>query len=385
MTEKLYDLDSLCFTFSAQLLSCRETPDGWALLLDRTAFFPEGGGQSADTGTIGPARVRDVQLREGEILHYADRPLEPGRYACALDAEQRLRRMQNHSGEHVVSGLIHSLFGFENVGFHMGESCMTMDYSGELSWEQLMQVEQRANEAVRRDLPIRAWYPDAAELAALPYRSKKALSEAVRLVEIPGIVRCACCAPHVASTGRIGVIKLLTAERHRGGVRITCLCGMDALEDYRRRQDSAAAVSQLLSVPRDDIAAAVERLLAEQEERKQRFVELSERCIALRAESAAPGPTGNICVFEQTLSETALRELVNRLVPRCDGVAAVFWGSDADGYRYILGSRRVDLRAQSRAVNAALRGRGGGSSAMIQGRAALDAGAIRRYWDTTAF
>ena len=384
MTEKLYDLNSLLFTFEAQVLECREVPDGWALLLDRTAFFPEGGGQLADTGRIGPARVLDVQQHEGEILHYTDRALAPGRYACALDAEQRLRRMQGHSGEHVVSGLIHTLYGLENVGFHMGESCMTMDYSGELTWEQLMTAETRANEAVRADLPIRAWYPGEAELAALSYRSKKELNEAVRIVEIPGIDRCACCAPHMPSTGCIGLIKILTAERHRGGVRITCLCGLDALEDYRLRQDSAAAISQLLSVPRADIAAAVGKLLQEQEERKAQLVELSERYIALRAETAAPCGA-HFCLFEQELSEAALRELVNRLVPRTEGVAAVFWGDDEQGYRYILGSRRVDLRANARAVNAALQGRGGGSPAMIQGRASASAEAIRKYWETAVF
>ena len=385
MTQKLYYEDSEIFSFTACVTLCEARGERWAVTLDRTAFFPEGGGQSADTGRIGPARVADVRESGGQILHLTDRPLDVGAsFACEVDAEQRLRRMQNHSGEHVVSGLIHRLFGYDNVGFHMGESCMTMDYSGELSREELLRVETLANEAVRADLPIRAWFPAPEELAALPYRSKLELTQGVRLVEIPGIDRCACCAPHVKRTGQIGLIKLLTAERHRGGVRITALCGMDALEDYRRRQDSAAAISALLSVPRDAVSGAVERLLGEQERQKERLVRLSEQLVQLRAESA-PFREGHICLFEADLSEAAIRELVNRLTERCTGAVAVYWGSDEAGYRYIIGSRHVDLRAASRAVNAALNGRGGGSPTMIQGSARQSAEVIRRYWETATF
>ncbi|MBR1456480.1 MAG: alanyl-tRNA editing protein [Oscillospiraceae bacterium] len=386
MTEKLYDLDSSICSFDARVTGCAPAGKGWTVTLDRTAFFPEGGGQQADTGSIGGARVTDVQETDGEILHYTDRPLPEGeRFSCALDREQRRRRMQNHSGEHVISGLIHSLYGWENVGFHMGESCMTMDYSGELSWEELMRVETLANEAVRDDLPIRAWYPAPEELAQMVYRSKLELTENVRIVEIPGIDRCACCAPHVKRTGEIGTVKILTAERHRGGTRITALCGMDAAEDYRRRQDSVAAISALLSAKRDEVAPAVERLLAERDALKERTVRLSEALVKQRAEST-PCTQGNLCVFDgELLNEAALRELVNLLMERCGGMAAAFSGSDETGYRYIIGSRSVDLRAHAKEINAGIGGKGGGSSAMIQGRAACSASAIKKYLETAIF
>ena len=242
MTEKLFYLDSHLFEFEAEVLSCREAKRGWEIVLDRTAFFPEGGGQPYDTGSIGPVRVLEVHEREGEILHLCDRELAPGTYACAVDGEQRLRRMQNHSGEHVFSGLTHRQYGAENVGFHMAADCMTIDFDKELTWEQLSQIEYEANLVVRANLPVRTRFPSPEELAALEYRSKKELAGAVRIVEIPGVDRCACCAPHVNTTGEIGLVKLLTAERHRGGVRLTLLCGMDAIDDYRRKQDSAAAV-----------------------------------------------------------------------------------------------------------------------------------------------
>ena len=385
MTEKLYYTDSHLFTFEAVVTDCREGKDGWLVELDRTAFFPEGGGQPADTGRIGPANVRDVHEKEERILHYTDRPLTVGEcYSGALDAEQRHRRMQNHSGEHIVSGLIHGLYGFENVGFHMGEECMSMDYSGELGPAELEKVERLANEAVRANLPVRAWFPEEAELAQLAYRSKKELTGAVRLVSIPGIDLCACCAPHVRFTGEVGLVKILDSERHRGGVRLSVRCGMDALDDYRRRQESVAAISALLSAKRDGVSGAVERLLGERDALKERAAGLSMRLVELLA-AGQEETEGNLCVFNPGLDEIASRELVNRLTERCGGFAAVFTGSDAEGWRYIVGSRHVDLRANARALNAALRGRGGGRPEMIQGQAAASEDEIRAWAEAVRF
>ena len=378
MTEKLYDQDSLLFSFRARVCACEERKNGFALELDRTAFFPEGGGQPADTGRIGEALVSDVHEREGRIWHYTDRPVEPGtEVLCEIDAEQRLRRMQNHSGEHILSGVTHRLTGYDNVGFHMGADCMTIDFSGELDESTLQRVETLANEAIRADLPIRTWYPAAEELAALDYRSKKELTGAVRLVEIKGIDLCACCAPHMKSTGAVGMIKILSAERHRGGMRLTVICGLDALDDYRRRLESAGAVSRLLSVPREKIAGGVERVLGEQAKLKERAAAL-ENELARRMAADFPETEGNLCVFDSLLGEVALRELVNALAAKCGGFAAAFSGSDEAGYRYIIGSRHIDLRAKSRELNAAIRGRGGGSPEMIQGGCRATQAEIRK-------
>ena len=286
--------------------------------------------------------------------------------------------MQNHSGEHILSGVTHRLFGYDNVGFHMGADCMTIDFSGELDEEQLSRIETLANEAIRDDRPIRTLFPSPEELAALDYRSKKELTGAVRLVEIEGIDLCACCAPHVRSTGEVGIVKILSAERHRGGMRLTVICGLDALEDYRRRLESAGAVSRLLSVPQEKIAAGVERVLGEQAKLKEHVVML-ENELARRIADQYGEAAGNLCVFvpDELLGEAALRELVNALMEKCGGFAAAFSGSDAEGYRYIIGSRHVDLRANSRAINAAIKGRGGGTPEMIQGRAQASEAEIR--------
>ena len=377
MTEKLYELDSHLFRFCARVLGCEPAGEGFAVELDRTAFFPEGGGQAADTGLLGAAQVRDVQEQDGRILHYVNLKLKPGtELEGTIDAEQRLRRMQNHSGEHILSGVTHRLYGYDNVGFHMGDEGMTIDFSGELDEAQLARIETRANEIVRANLPVRAWVPTAEELALLNYRSKKELSGAVRLVEIKGVDRCACCAPHVSRTGEVGMIKVLAAERHRGGMRLTVICGMDALEDYRRRMESAGAVSRALSVPREKIAEGVERVLNEQARQKLRADAL-ETALAQRTAERVAETAGIVCLFEPLLGENALRELVNLLTPNC-GLAAVFSGSDEEGYRYVIGSRKVDLRAISRELNARISGRGGGRPEMIQGSAAASEAEIRR-------
>lgn len=382
MTEKLYYTDSHIHEFSARVLSCEKAKKGFAVVLDKTAFFPEGGGQPADTGIIGPAAVRDVQEQNGEIFHYTDQALTPGEeYACALDWEQRLCRMQNHSGEHIVSGITHKLYGFDNVGFHMGAECMTIDFSGELSWEQLTEIETLANQAVRDDLPVKTCFPGPEALSQMEYRSKLELTHDVRIVEIPGTDRCACCAPHVKRTGEIGLIKLLSAERHRGGVRIELVCGMDALRECRLMQENVTAVSGLLSAKRAKSAAAVERVLAEQARLKERVAELSMALARLKAERF--GYTeGNICVFDKVLDEVALRELVNLLMEKCGGMAGAFSGSDETGYMYIIGSKNIDLRSHSREINAAINGKGGGTAEMIRGRASTSAENIQKIMKT---
>ena len=381
-TEKLYYIDSHLFDFEATVLDCRETETGWAVLLDKTAFFPEGGGQPSDTGFIDSIPVTDVQEQGGEILHFCGQALPVGDHLpCRVEREQRLVRMQNHSGEHMVSGLAHRLYGCENVGFHMGEDCMTIDFDRELSWQQLMEVETLANQAVRDNLPVLCSFPEGEALKHLEYRSKLDLTENVRIVEIPGIDRCACCAPHVARTGEIGLIKILDAERHRGGVRLSLCCGMLALRDYRVKQENIAAISQALSAKRQETAEAVSRLLSEQQKNKERIAALSMELARLKAEDC-PATEGNLCVFDNVLDEVALRELVNLLMEKCGGIAAAFSGSDETGYRYIMGSRRVDLRRCAKEINRLIDGRGGGKPQMIQGSAAADAGRIQQAMET---
>jgi alanyl-tRNA synthetase len=370
MTERLYYADSHTAEFSAVVLECGETESGFAAVLDRTAFFPVGGGQPADTGFIGDVPVTDVRESGGRILHFVSAPLEIGReYKCAIDWKQRFSRMQQHSGEHIVSGLVHKLYGYDNVGFHMGEQCVTIDFSGELSWDELAGIEELANAAVTDNLPVTACFPPPGELASMEYRSKKELSGDVRIVTIPDVDVCACCAPHVKRTGEIGIIKFTDCMRHRGGVRIGLLCGKAAYEDYRRKLDSVAQISAALSAKRENVSEAVSRILDENEKLRIRCGELGRELVKTRLNTLGESD-GNICVFDTMLPEPARIDFVNGAAEKCAGVAALLSGSDREGYRYVIASRRVDLKAAAGTINRGIDGRGGGSRELIQGSAA---------------
>ncbi len=370
MTEKLYYIDSHMKTFTARVTSCEQSGERYLVTLDRTAFFPEGGGQLGDSGVIGDVRVFDTHEKNGEVLHYVNQPLEAGRiYDCAIDWETRFRRMQNHSGEHIVSGLVHKKYGYNNVGFHMGSDVVTIDFDGELTWEQLSEIEREANAAVAANYRVTASFPPEEVLRTLEYRSKIELTENVRIVEIENTDICACCAPHVASTAEVGTVRILTAERRRRGgegVRITMLCGLDAYDNEVIVSANNTEISTLLSAKRSETAAAVRRLMAENEKLKARSAELCRALAMVRAEAIEPCE-GNLCMFDDALDEPALRLLVNEAVKKCTGIAAVFSGSDETGYRYIIGSGSADLRKAAKTINAQLSGRGGGSSEMIQG------------------
>lgn len=389
MTGRLYYIDSHLFNFSATVLECipekkkngAEGPARWKIVLDETAFFPEGGGQPADTGTVNNIRVLDVHEKDGTVYHYCDGPLEPGiRVACALDAEQRLRRMQNHSGEHILSGTAHRLYGCENVGFHMGTDGMTIDFDKELTADELLRAETEANEAVRLNLPVRTFYPSEEELRQLEYRSKKELTGDVRIVEIPGIDRCACCAPHVSFTGEVGLIKILEAERHRGGVRLQVVCGMQALNEVRKRQRSVTEISALLSAKRDEVTPAVQRILGERDTLKEKNAVLAMELVHFKAERQTE-TEGNLCLLETMTDEIAVRELVNLLAPKCGGLSAVFFPGADGSLRYIIGSRSIDLRKAAKAINTGISGRGGGKPEMIQGSAVAPFEEIKCFLD----
>ena len=366
MTDKLYEEDAYLREFEAEVTGCVPAEGGWLVTLDRTAFYPEGGGQPADTGTLGGARVLDVHEQEGEILHTTDAPLPVGdRTAGAIDWEARFSRMQQHTGEHIVSGIIHRLFGLDNVGFHMGRDAVTIDLNGELTADDLTRVERLANEAVWENLPVGVEYPAPEALAALDYRSKKELTGRVRIVTVPGSDVCACCGTHVRRTGEIGVIKLLTSQRYKGGVRVWLLCGDRALTDYNEKNAQAYAVSGMLSARVGELAGAVERMQAENDALKLRAARLQEELFRYRASVVEEGATYAL-LFEDAMEPPALRRFCLALCERC-GVAAVLSGSEREGWKYAAGSAHSDVRPLGRELNAAFSGRGGGSPELVQG------------------
>lgn len=369
MAEEMHELfyrDGYAREFDAKVLRCEKEKKGFAVVLDDTAFYPEGGGQPADQGTLGGVRVTDVKRRGGEIVHYTDGPLPEGASVRGeIDWERRFSHMQNHSGEHIVSGLIHRLFGWDNVGFHMGET-VTVDFNGPMTWEAALRVEAAANAVIWENRETEIFFPSPEELAALEYRSKKTLTGAVRIVAFPGADVCACCGTHVRRAGEIGVIKILSLMNHRGGVRLELLCGKAALAYMNGVMENNGEIARLLSVKPRQTAEAVRKEMAAATEERQKLADMSRNYFRLRA---AMLPREGIAVdFEEDLSPWALRKGAETLLE--EGGAPVYvLLSGGDGcFRYVIAAGKGGARALGQALNKRLRGRGGGSNELVQGQ-----------------
>ena len=397
-TTRLFDQSSHLYTFTATVLSAEagRTPDTLSVVTDATAFFPEGGGQYPDKGTLAGCPVTDVQEKGGIITHTvsishlngAPHPFTAGATVTGeVDAATRFARMQNHSGEHIISGIVHRLYGYKNVGFHLGDGDVTLDFNGVLTRDQLDAIEEEANAIVAANLPVKAYYPAPDELAALSYRAKLDLTEGVRIVQIghDGDVkdRCACCAPHVDNTGEIGLIKLLDFIHYKGGVRIHMLCGGWALADYRRRYAAVAAMAAAMSVKQEEVTVGFERLQAEIESKKQTISALRGKLEAHTVAAITP-TEGSLCLFDEGLEAAEMRRLLNAAVKKCGRLCGVFSGNDADGYRYVIGrgDPTIDLKQRIKEINAALSARGGGSSEMLQGSCTATRAIIEAYFAT---
>lgn len=383
LTEVLYEDDAYVKECSAKVLDCKEIVKKvddreevlYGIVLDKTVFFPEGGGQPADKGVIQGQEVLDVQKDAGVIYHYVKNPFAIGEEVSAqIDFAVRYRRMQNHSGEHLFCGLLHKLYGFENVGFHMSEDCVTVDVNGSLAAEDFDKLEVLANEGIRENAPITAVYPDAPE--EMEYRSKLDLKEDIRVVVIEGYDACACCAPHVKSTAEIGLIKVMDFMSHRGGTRFTLKCGADAVDDYRILHGEIAQIMRLFSAKREECHMAAGRISEQLKQQQETITELKRQITALHAEKLYTSVKNNggrkaELIFDETLDDMQMRTLINEGVTIVPGLVAGFMGNDGAGYRYIIGKNETveepDLRNIAKELNTALKGRGGGSIKMIQG------------------
>ena len=366
-TVKLFYEDTNIREFDAAVLSCEPVKDGYQAVLDRTAFFPEGGGQYGDTGWIDGIKVTDTREKEGKIFHYIKEPLDVGRKARGkLDWNIRFERMQQHSAEHIISGIIHSRFGYENVGFHLGADYCTMDFNGPITKEQLREIEVEANKAVFADIPVHVRYPDKDTLAQMEYRSKIEIEGQVRIVEIPGIDVCACCAPHVCSTGQIGLIKLVDMVNYKGGERINMLSGIRALTDYHKKQERARAIGNILCEQEEKLVDAVEHLRQESIRQKGEIITLRRRIMKKRAEETDVSAEV-VTVFDEELSGEEAREYMNLLLERGAKVCAVFAGKEETGYRYVIGSKAEDVRPLNQRLKEKFGARGGGKPEMVQG------------------
>ncbi|MBQ2972630.1 MAG: hypothetical protein IJE16_08825 [Ruminococcus sp.] len=379
MTIKLYENDAYLKEFEATVVSCEECKNGYLITLDKTAFFPEGGGQQADCGFINDAKVIDVQEKSGIITHKVNKAFEIGETVlCKLDWDTRFARMQGHTGEHLVSGIIHSMFGYDNLGFHMSDKTMTLDPNGLLSAEDIKEIELRANKAVYENREITAYYPEASALDTLDYRSKLDLKEGVRLVSIDGYDLCACCAPHVHRTGEIGLIKIIDFIQYKGGMRLTMVCGINAFEDYSKLHDDSKEMMHLLSASRDKVLDFVTRDHETIGAQKAEINRLSAEIAKANLDIKLIGST--LCGFTKGASFDDMRNMVNERLNEAQ-IVAFFSESENDTFSYIISSAASDVRDLVKALNEAFCGKGGGRPNYAQGKITANKDSILKFFE----
>lgn len=379
-TKRLYYEDVYKKEFTAKVLECRESKKGYEIILNQTAFYPEGGGQPSDTGILGGINVKEVHEKDGELIHYTDGPLEVGMDVIGkINWGRRFDLMQQHSGEHIVSGLVHEAFGYDNVGFHMGSDVITIDFSGMLDEEQMAEIETKANQIIWENQKVEIFYPTEEELKNLDYRSKKELSGWVRIVRFPGADTCACCGTHVARTGEIGMVKLLSVVKFREGVRMEMLSGKRVLDYLNMVNEQNRQISVKLSAKMDKTASAVARLQDENFVLKGRVHALEEEFIV--GEAAKWKEKENVLLFQEGMEAGSVQKLTDAILQVCKGRCAVF-SRNADGsYKYAMGEKDGDLRQFTKEMNAVLNGRGGGKPFFVQGSVQASEKEIRAFFE----
>ncbi len=382
-TEKLYYTDPFLTTFTAKVLSCEAGKGGYLVTLDRTAFYPEGGGQPADHGTLGGIAVTDVHEKDGVVIHTVEKAVEIGENVTgSIDWARRFDHMQQHSGEHILSGILCHNYHCDNVGFHLGADTVTIDYNTDISWEEALAAEYQANQVIWADAPVEITYPSPAELEQLDYRSKKALTGKVRIVTFPEADCCACCGTHVLRAGQVGIIKVLSCQKFRSGVRMEILCGERAWRYLSGTYDQAHAVGQHLSVKPLEAAAAVERLTEELTAAKARMAELETELFSHKAHAYCG--KGDVVLVEPPLRPDGVRRLADAVAKECGGLAAVFAGEDGRYNYALVRADGADIAPLVKAMNAALTGRGGGRSGFAQGSVQTDADTIHAFFNNFA-
>lgn len=377
MTQRLYYNDSFLKNFTATVLECEKSDSGWVVVLDKTAFFPEAGGQKADKGTLGEALVLDVQIKNETIFHITDKPLQVGETVEGeIDFERRFDFMQQHSAEHIVSGIANSLYGCENVGFHLSEDIVTLDFDKLLNEAQVLEIEKQANEKVYENVAFNCFYPDDETLKSLNYRSKKELEGDIRIVEIENTDMCACCAPHVKTAGQIGLIKLLGTEKLRGGIRIELKAGNRALEDYNEKYQNVRKISSLLATAQNETALGVERLLDTLNEQKTQIIGLRYEIIKLKSSQFVP-ESDKTAVFENDFSIKDLQMFADSLHKLYGGIRGVFAKTES-GFDFCICGE--DLDAFFGGFKSAFDVKGGGRNGMVQGKVSAEKTQIEDFF-----
>lgn len=377
-TKKLYDIDAYETEFEATVLECQEVENVYRVILDQTLFFPEEGGQTADKGMVNGIEVLDVQINGDVVLHYMPHYMEVGNKVKGnIDWKHRFFNMQQHSAEHIFSGLAYKKYGYKNVGFHLSNQIVTMDFDGVFTDEQLKEMEWEVNEAIVANAKIKTSYPSQEELGQMDYRSKLDFTENVRIVEIEGYDVCACCAPHVHRTGEIGMFKIQTAQNYKGGMRISFLSGFRALEECRNKAEIISELSGILTTNQRNLPEHVMKLKNQVSCLKTQVSILKQESLEKRLKEI-PKEQNDVLLYEKGLETVVMRNVVNKLMETHKGICGIFDGSDEDGYQFILGSRSIDCVEIAGILREELNARGGGKPQMIQGSVVASKDAINR-------
>lgn len=382
-TVRLYDRDAYARVFEATVISCqeitREDRRLYEVVLDQTLFFPEEGGQSPDKGVINDIQVTDVQINNEIITHYLESAIPAGSKVMGrIDWAHRFNNMQQHSGEHVFSGIVHKKFGYDNVGFHLSDQVVTMDFNGVLTAEQVAEIEWEVNQAIAQNVEIVISYPSKDELASIKYRSKIDIEGQVRIVTVTGYDVCACCAPHVRRTGEIGGLKVMSLQNYKGGVRISILCGLRALEAFREKCSIVSDLTAFLTTGQENLVTTVQKLKASNQSLSSELSAAKQQLLNQKL-SDIPEDQANVIIFESGIDTKIVRNVVNGLVKKHSGICGLFVGSDSEGYNYVIGSSSQDCKILANTLREKLGAKGGGSPQMIQGSVKATAADIQTW------
>lgn len=368
MTKKLYNSQPYEKQFHGVVTQVREKEGVWEVALDQTLFFPEEGGQVCDMGTLNGEEVADVQIEQDVLWHRmkGECALKVGQEVTGtIDFARRYDLMQQHTGEHILSGTIYRNFGYANVGFHCSTDIVTVDVGGPLTEEEILRMEKEANEAVQRNAAIVVSYPTTEEQKELTYRSKKEIEGELRIVTIEGIDCCACCAPHVQRTGEVGSIQIVNWENYKGGVRLEIKCGMRAIKDACGKRAVLKQLNKQLSSKTEELPSAVERLLNENLQLKGELARLQEQLLGVKANEIPEQE--RIILVEEGMEGANHRKFVNLLMTKASLLTAVLVPVGENGFRYIIASDQLDLKALQEQLKLQFEAKGGGKAPMIQG------------------
>jgi len=398
-TGKVYDELPYLTDTDAQLLAVLPIESDYYLLFDKTVFFPKEGGQSPDKGIISISgqdiEVTDVHIQKADGIEYIFHRVNAsvGDFVCGLtsgasatmsiDWSHRYSNMQNHSGEHIFSGLVHKHFGYNNVGFHLSDNSVTMDYNGPLSPEDLAKLEYEANYVIRANFPILCDFPSKEKLESLEYRSKIELEGKVRIVTIPEVDVCACCAPHVFSTCEVGQLIIISSQNYKGGVRISILCGERAYAYIRENKAYLDDLSHKMALPYDKISKEIDKLYTEISGLKAEIFSYQRELLSYKLDKL-PHSYADICITPGKTDSRVMRDTINDLKEDRPGYLMILSGTDSS-YNYIMGSSDKDCRKVLKELQKELDIKGGGKPEMIQGSITEPMDKIREVLERYSF